>query len=69
MTRLMLHWTTDNPTVAGLYWYRPSVGLKGIIVEVEFLGGTLTVIGTNAACSGAVAQIQGQWAGPLEPPR
>jgi hypothetical protein len=64
----MLTWTTEKPKVAGVYWYRHLLGLSGIIVEVEFQGGTLTVIGENAECSGEVAKIEGQWAGPLEPP-
>ena len=64
----MLTWTTKKPTVPGLYWYRRSLGLRGMIVEVEIQDGTLTVIGENAECSGEVANIEGQWAGPLEPP-
>lgn len=64
----MLTWTTEKPKVAGMYWYRRSLGLRGIIVEVESPGGTLTVIGENAECSGEVEKIEGQWAGPLEPP-
>ena len=44
------------------------IGLMGMILEVEIQSGTLTVIGENAECSGAVATIEGQWAGPLEPP-
>lgn len=64
----MLTWTTEKPKVAGVYWYRRSLGLRGMIVEVEIQGGTLTVIGKNAECSGEVAKIEGQWAGPLEPP-
>jgi len=56
----MLTWTTEKPKVAGVYWYRQSLGLRGIIVEVEFQGGTLTVIGENAECSGEVAKIEGQ---------
>lgn len=64
----MLTWTTEKPKVAGMYWYRESLGLSGMIVEVEIQGGTLTVIGQHAECSGEVATIEGQWAGPLEPP-
>ena len=64
----MLTSTTEKPTVAGVYWYRRSLGLRGIIVEVEIQSGTLSVIGENAECSGEVATIEGQWAGPLEPP-
>ena len=64
----MLTWTTEKPTVPGLYWYRRSLGLRSMIFEVEIQDGTLTVIGENAECSGEVATIEGQWAGPLEPP-
>lgn len=64
----MLTWTTEKPKVAGVYWYRRSLGLMGMIIEVEIQSGTLTVIGENAECRGAVATIEGQWAGPLEPP-
>jgi hypothetical protein len=64
----MLTWTTEKPKAAGVYWYRRSFGLMGMIIEVEIQSGTLTVIGENAECSGAVATIEGQWAGPLEPP-
>jgi hypothetical protein len=60
-----LAWTTEKPKVAGVYWYRQSLGLRRIIVEVEFQGGTLTVIGENAECSGEVAKIEangrGRW--------
>jgi len=64
----MLTWTTEKPKVAGLYWYRRSLGLMGFIVEVELEGDTLTVDDTHEECRGAVATIEGQWAGPLESP-
>ena len=53
--------------MAGVYRYRRSLGLRGIIVEVESQGSTLSVIGENVESSGKVEAIEGQWAGPPEP--
>ena len=66
----LLTWSTKKPTVPGLYWYWKSLGLRAYIVEVELEGDTLTVDDKNSDyCRGAVATIEGQWAGPLLPPK
>jgi hypothetical protein len=64
----LLTWTTDKPTVPRLYRYRRSPGWVGFVVEVEFEGDTLTVDNQNDECSGEVDNMEGEWAGPLEPP-
>ncbi|HKO29883.1 MAG TPA: hypothetical protein VJU54_01995 [Nitrospiraceae bacterium] len=63
-------WTTKKPTAPGLYWYRKSVGLKPYIVDVELHRKTLRVDNKNTEqCNGEVGTIEGQWAGPLLPPK
>jgi hypothetical protein len=63
-----LTWTTQKPTAPGLYGYRQSREAKAYIVDVEIVNGTLTVDNTNAdQCTGPVARIEGEWAGPLLP--
>ena len=63
-------WTSTRPTAPGLYWYRKSVGLKPFIVDVELHDETLRVDNKNTdQCRGAIMTIEGQWAGPLLPPK
>ena len=66
----LLTWTTQKPTVPGLYGYRKSRDVKAYIVDVELKNAALTVDNTYADhCRGAVATIEGEWAGPLLPPK
>ena len=61
-------WTTQTPTMPGLYWYRRSANMKANIVEVELEGDTLTVDDQYIDyCRGEVTTIEGQWSGPLPP--
>lgn len=63
-------WTTQKPMAPGLYWYRKLPDLDAYIVEVELDGDTLTVDDKNTVhCRGPVATIDGEWAGPLLPPK
>jgi hypothetical protein len=65
-----LTWTTQKPTAPGLYGYRKSPDEKAYIVDVEIVNGALTVDNKNAdQCRGPVATIEGEWAGPLLPPK
>lgn len=65
-----LAWTATKPTAPGLYWYRKSVGSKPSIVDVELHGDTLRVDNKNTdQCRGEIRTIEGQWAGPLLPPK
>jgi hypothetical protein len=66
----LLTWTTQKPTAPGLYGYRKSRDGKAYVVDVELENGTLKVDNKNADhCRGAVATIEGEWAGPLLPPK
>ena len=66
----MMTWSTKKPTAPGFYWYRKSIGMRVYIVEVELDGVTLRVDDKNTdQCRGKVATIEGQWAGPLLPPK
>lgn len=63
-------WTATKPMAPGLHWYRKSVGLKPSIVDVELHGETLRVDNKNTdQCRGEIRTIEGQWAGPLLPPK
>ena len=65
-----LTWTTQKPTTPGLYGYRNSRDVKAYLVEVELDGDTLKVDDTNTEhCRGPVVTIEGEWAGPLLPPK
>jgi hypothetical protein len=66
----LLTWTTQKPTAPGLYGYRKSRDGMAYVVDVELENGTLKVDNKNADhCRGAVATIEGEWAGPLLPPK
>lgn len=63
-----LTWTTQKPTAPGLYGYRKSRAAKAYVVEVDLDDGTARVDDKNTEhCRGAVATIEGEWAGPLLP--
>jgi len=61
-------WTTKKPVVPGLYWFRRSPGMTKCIVEVEMDDDSLAIDDANFDHSGAVERIDGEWAGPLDPP-
>ena len=66
----LLTWTTQKPKAPGLYGYRKSRDAKAYVVDVEFKNGALTVDNKYADhCRGAVVTIEGEWAGPLLPPK
>ena len=65
-----LTWSTKKPTAQGLYGFRQSQEAKAYIVDVEIVNGTLTVDNKNAdQCRGPIATIEGEWTGPLVPPK
>ena len=65
-----LTWTTQKPTTPGLYGYRNSREGKAYVVEVELDGDTLKINDKNTKhCRGPVVTIEGEWAGPLLPPK
>jgi hypothetical protein len=65
-----LTWTTQKPTAPGLYGHRKSRDEKAYIVDVEIVNDTLTIDNKHAdQCKGPVATIEGEWAGPLLPPK
>lgn len=53
-----LIWTTQKPTTPRLYGYRHSRDMKAYVVEVELDGDR-----------GPIVTIEGEWAGPLLPPK
>jgi hypothetical protein len=66
----LLTWTTQKPTAPGLYGYRKSRDAKAYVVDVELKNSTLTVDNKHAnRCRGPVETIEGEWAGPLLPPK
>lgn len=66
----LLIWTTQKPTAPGLYGYRKSRDAKAYVLDVELKNGVPTVDNKYADhCRGAVATIEGEWAGPLLPPK
>ncbi|MEO7859429.1 MAG: hypothetical protein ABIU05_03130 [Nitrospirales bacterium] len=65
-----LTWMTQSPPSPGLYGYRTSREVKPYVVEVELDGDTLKVNDQSTEhCRGPVATIEGEWAGPLLPPK
>ena len=65
-----LTWSTKRPTARGLYGFRQSQDAKAYIVDVEIVNGALTVDNKNAdQCRGPIATIEGEWTGPLVPPK
>lgn len=61
-------WTAERPWMPGLYWYRRAVTDKPFIVEVSRLtSGALRVVDLHQGTKGV--SWDGQWAGPLEPPK
>lgn len=65
-----LTWTKQKPTTPGLYGYRHSRDVKAYVVEVELDGDTLKVNDKSTEhCRGPVVNIEGEWAGPLLPPK
>jgi len=66
----VLSWTTQKPTVPGLYWYRKSRDSKAYVVEVELDDDRLMVDDTSTDhCRGSVSTMEGEWAGPLLAPK
>ncbi len=62
--------TTQKPTAPGLYGYRKSRDAKAYVVDAELKDGTLTVDNQSAdRCRGPITTIEGEWAGPLLPPK
>lgn len=63
-------WTTDMPTKPGWYWWRRSdeehaaLISNAKVIEVFEYGVDNTLYSTY----GFVSQLDGEWAGPLEPP-
>jgi len=61
----MLKWTTDRPTKPGWYWFRcPNIMRPPEIVEVFSTGEQWHIDGVR----NNVANLDGQWYGPLEVP-
>ena len=66
----LLTWTSQKPMAPGLYAYRKSRDVRAYVVEVELENDALTIDDKNIHhCRGAVATIEGEWAGPLLPPK
>jgi len=63
-------WTTDKPTKPGWYWYRPASDQNIEVVEIARPHGDLHIymLGHPDLCP-PYEQVEGEWAGPLEPPR
>lgn len=71
-------WTTTPPTVPGVYWWR-SLGCSGTVVWVGPLGltdahmlgvgpGAFGVSYTGSDVPRPLADVSGEWWGPLVPP-
>ena len=62
-------WTTDKPTVPGWYWLRaPKHGWGDCILWVEDHGDGFC-IDVGSGDIETVDEIDGQWVGPLDPPK
>ena len=70
MTRNIENWTTEKPTQTGWYWYRKDATALSILFYcgpvwdhiVDFAGLNEPVAFTKDHL------LEGEWAGPLEPP-
>jgi len=63
-------WTTDKPTVQGWYWQRVGPGIPTGLYHVYRRTGQWVAhhVLPNHPVLG-VAHMNGEWAGPLEPPQ
>ena len=71
MNPTQLTWTTDKPTNAGWYWYRPASDQDIEVVQIARPHGEnlhIYMLGDPDRCP-SYQQVEGEWAGPLEPPR
>lgn len=60
-----------RPTVSGYYWYRDSPNVAWVIGEVEphwCDDKPMKVIWPGSDCDESVADFDGEWRGPIEPP-
>jgi hypothetical protein len=64
-----LGWTKERPTVEGLWWHR-EIGEDDYpeVVEVEDRLHGLVVMYIGMDGSDELSKIDGEWAGPIEPP-
>jgi len=63
-----MNWTTQKPTVSGLYWWRESDHSPCMILHVDVLTGTVSSLGTNEYRQ-LNEMVRGEWFGPLEQPK
>jgi hypothetical protein len=74
-----MNWTTEPPTVQGVFWYRedglPYLALTTMVFRRGHAGSLLRVVlrqvpwGLVPDRECDADQLQGEWAGPLSPPR
>jgi len=62
----MSDWKKEKPNIDGFYWYRETQDSEPEILEVW--GKTqVAICGSEFPCT--VEEKQGEWFGPLEPPK
>jgi hypothetical protein len=72
MPAIVVGWTKDRPTQAGLYWFRGRIELNTFrhptVVEVMDNGASLLTRILGRGCWPLVSQAEGEWYGPIQPP-
>jgi len=66
-----MEWTNEKPTKPGWYWWRKDCGDGAEIVSVVNVGrtGCYFLKRVHVGLDMRMPTDQGQWSGPLEPPR
>ena len=71
-TYLALTWTSSKPSLPGWYWYREKHTERPLILDVQLLSSGKLAILAQLNRLGEdyiyVEDLNGEWAGPLEPP-
>jgi hypothetical protein len=63
----MSEWTTEKPTTPGWYWYRAFDDADRVVHVMEMGGDDLTACAFEWQTS--IKYMNGNWVGPIEPPR
>ena len=60
-----MKWTDKLPVKFGWYWWRPMPDQEAMVLFVDFIGGSLHVIGESGSIP--VKNYGGWWQGPIKP--
>ena len=74
---MSLTWTTDKPTEPGWYWYKFAEGPPSVVYALHPSGMSIVEVlydQTGLFCrhpdnDKSLIELDGHWAGPLEPPK